>query len=77
MCPGSSRESTKSYRRRTLRLALLAPDIVGAILTAGRNRWKEALDAGMAPRVVLRATHEEALDYLALADLKMHALDLA
>jgi uncharacterized protein (DUF2237 family) len=41
------------------------------------TRWKEALDAGMAPRVVLRATHEEALDYLALADLKMHALDLA
>jgi uncharacterized protein len=24
------------------------------------TRWKEALDAGMAPRVVLRATHEEA-----------------
>jgi uncharacterized protein len=40
-------------------------------------RWKKALDAGMAPRVVLRATHEEALDYVSLADLKMYALDLA
>jgi uncharacterized protein len=201
LCPGSRRESTKSYRRRTLPLALLAPDIVGAILTGrteqtmmleqlerplamswdhqrsllsaastpitgtmqctegltmpeDRNvlgekldtcsirpmtgfyrtgccetgaedvgahvvcvevtreflafsrtrgndlstpvpemgfpglkpgdrwclcaaRWKEALDAGMAPRVVLRATHEEALDYLVLADLRRHALDLA
>ena len=34
------------------------------------TRWKEALDADMAPRVVLRATHEEALEYLSLADLK-------
>jgi hypothetical protein len=41
------------------------------------TRWKEALDAGMAPRVVLRATHEEALRYVSLADLKGHALDLA
>jgi uncharacterized protein len=41
------------------------------------TRWEEALDAGVAPRVVLRATHEEALDYLSLADLKTYALDLA
>jgi uncharacterized protein len=40
-------------------------------------RWQEALDAGAAPRVVLRATHEEALDYCALDDLKRHAIDLA
>jgi hypothetical protein len=26
------------------------------------TRWQEALDAGMAPRVVLRATHADALD---------------
>jgi uncharacterized protein len=37
---------------------------------------EEALDADMAPRVVLRATHEEALEYMSLADLKTHALDL-
>jgi uncharacterized protein (DUF2237 family) len=40
-------------------------------------RWQEALDAGAAPRVVLRATHEGALDFCALADLKRHAIDLA
>jgi uncharacterized protein (DUF2237 family) len=39
-------------------------------------RWQEALEAGMAPRVVLRATHEGALAYCALADLKRHAVDL-
>jgi uncharacterized protein (DUF2237 family) len=39
-------------------------------------RWQEALDANKAPRVVLRATHEGALNYCALADLKMHAIDL-
>jgi uncharacterized protein len=40
-------------------------------------RWQEAFEAGQAPRVVLRATHEGALDYCALADLKRHAVDLA
>jgi uncharacterized protein (DUF2237 family) len=39
-------------------------------------RWKEALDAGVAPPVVLAATHETALDFVALEDLKRHALDL-
>jgi hypothetical protein len=40
-------------------------------------RWQEALDADSAPRVVLRATHEGALDYCALADLKRYAIDLS
>jgi hypothetical protein len=40
-------------------------------------RWQEALEAGHAPRVVLQATHEGALDYCALADLKRFAVDLA
>jgi uncharacterized protein len=40
-------------------------------------RWQEALDANQAPRVVLRATHEGALTYCALADLKRLAVDLA
>jgi uncharacterized protein (DUF2237 family) len=40
-------------------------------------RWQEALDAGAAPRVVLRATHERALDVVSLADLKSHAFDLS
>jgi len=40
-------------------------------------RWQEALEAGSAPRVVLRATHEGALDYCSLADLKRYAIDLS
>jgi uncharacterized protein (DUF2237 family) len=38
-------------------------------------RWREALEAGRAPRVVLRATHERALEVIALADLKPFAVD--
>ncbi|MFO1100604.1 MAG: DUF2237 domain-containing protein [Xanthobacteraceae bacterium] len=40
-------------------------------------RWQEALEAGQAPRVVLRATHEGALGYCSFADLKRFAIDLA
>ncbi len=40
-------------------------------------RWQEALEAGQAPRVVLRATHEAALEYCSFADLKRFAVDLA
>ncbi|MGE5203725.1 MAG: DUF2237 family protein [Acidobacteriota bacterium] len=40
-------------------------------------RWQEALEARSAPRVVLRATHEGALEYCTLADLKRYAIDLA
>jgi len=40
------------------------------------GRWREALDAGIAPPVVLSATHEEALAVVALDDLKQHAIDL-
>ena len=40
-------------------------------------RWQEAFEANQAPRVVLRATHEAALAYCSLADLKRFAVDLA
>lgn len=40
-------------------------------------RWREALEAGVAPPVVLLATHAEALEFVSLADLKRHAIDLA
>jgi uncharacterized protein (DUF2237 family) len=39
-------------------------------------RWREALDAGAAPPVVLASTHEEALAVVSLKDLKRHAIDL-
>ncbi len=37
-------------------------------------RWKEALDAGVAPPVRLEACHENALQFTSLADLQAHAL---
>jgi uncharacterized protein len=40
-------------------------------------RWLEAFEAGAMPRVVLQATHEGALAYCALEDLKRYAMDLS
>lgn len=37
-------------------------------------RWLEAAEDGVAPPVVLEATHERALRAIALADLEYHAL---
>ena len=36
-------------------------------------RWREALHAGVAPPVVLESTHERALDYVTLEQLRAHA----
>ncbi|MBM3643945.1 MAG: DUF2237 domain-containing protein [Alphaproteobacteria bacterium] len=36
-------------------------------------RWKEALEAGRAPQVVLEATHAVTLQIVSLADLKRYA----
>ena len=41
------------------------------------ERWREAHEAGLAPRVVLTATGEAALRYVALDDLKLKSLDLS
>ncbi len=38
--------------------------------------WREAFEAGVAPPVVLAATHEETLAMIPLDALKQHALDL-
>jgi uncharacterized protein (DUF2237 family) len=38
-------------------------------------KWKEALDAGVAPPVVLEATHEETLAITPLGVLKDYAVD--
>lgn len=37
------------------------------------SRWKQAFDAGVAPRVLLTACHEKALDVVTLAQLQSHA----
>jgi uncharacterized protein (DUF2237 family) len=39
------------------------------------SRWKEALDDGVAPKVVLSAAHASTLEYASLDELKQHAAD--
>tara|TARA_B100000900_G_scaffold348344_1_gene314042 strand:- start:62 stop:454 length:393 start_codon:yes stop_codon:yes gene_type:complete len=36
-------------------------------------RWKEAFDAGKAPKVILEATHDKALNYVTIEQLISHA----
>jgi uncharacterized protein (DUF2237 family) len=36
-------------------------------------RWQEAFEAGMAPEVILEATHARALEWVNLDDLRRHA----
>ncbi len=40
------------------------------------ERWKEALEAGAAPAIVLGATHISALEFVDLEDLQAHAIDV-
>jgi len=59
-------------------LTQAAPGFVG--LTAGDrwclcvSRWVEALEAGVAPPVVLEATHMSALEFVELEVLREHAV---
>lgn len=39
------------------------------------SRWQEALEAGVAPPVILAATHASALEYISLDDLKRHGIE--
>jgi uncharacterized protein (DUF2237 family) len=39
------------------------------------TRWKEAMEAGAAPSVVLAATHISALEFVSLEELAEHAVD--
>ena len=38
-------------------------------------RYRQALDAGMAPKVVLEATHESTLEFVSIEELKENAAD--
>lgn len=40
-------------------------------------RYAEALEAGLAPRVFLRSTHQNALEYVSFASLVEKALDIS
>lgn len=41
------------------------------------SRYKQALEAGVAPPVILSATHEKSLEYVDLETLKSFAIDLS
>ena len=51
-------------------------------LMAGDNwclcvtRWKEALEAGCAPKVRVKSTHISAIEFVSLEELKAHATDI-
>ena len=83
VCARMTREFLEFSRKRGNDLTTPVPESGFPGLKPGDRwclcvgRWKEALDAGAAPPVVLAATHEEALTVVALEDLKRHALDLS
>jgi uncharacterized protein (DUF2237 family) len=83
VCAKMTREFLEFSRHRGNDLTTPAPEAGFPGLKPGdrwclcAGRWKEALDAGVAPPVVLTATHEEALAVVSLADLKRHAIDLS
>jgi uncharacterized protein (DUF2237 family) len=83
VCALMTREFLEFSRVRGNDLSTPMPDLGFPGLKPGDRwclcaaRWKEALDAGMAPRVVLTATHEATLELVALDDLKRHAIDLS
>ncbi|TAN54022.1 MAG: DUF2237 family protein, partial [Betaproteobacteria bacterium] len=83
ICARMTREFLEFSKRRGNDLTLPVPETGFKGLRPGDRwclcaaRWREALDAGVAPPVVLAATHEEALAVVALADLKRHAIDLS
>jgi uncharacterized protein (DUF2237 family) len=83
VCIVTTDEFLKFSKLRGNDLSTPMPDFGFPGLKAGDRwclcapRWQEAFEANQAPRVVLRATHEGALSFCSLADLKSHAIDLA
>jgi len=83
ICARMTREFLKFSKNRGNDLSTPSPEAGFPGLKPGdrwclcAGRWKEALDAGVAPPVVLAATHEEALAVVSLADLKRYAIDIS
>ena len=67
-------QSSKQELTQSLEYQTAISEVLSVI---SAERWQEALAAGVAPRVVLAATHEATLEIAELKDLKRHALDLA
>lgn len=81
VCARMTREFLDFERAHGNDLSTAAPDAQFPGLQPGdrwcvcAGRWREAFDAGVAPPVVLAATHEETLAMIPLDDLLAHALD--
>jgi uncharacterized protein (DUF2237 family) len=39
------------------------------------SRWQEAHQAGVAPQIILEATHMSTIEFVSLAELKQHAIE--
>lgn len=82
VCARMTREFLAFERERGNDLVTPVPEAGFPGLKAGDRwcvcaaRWRAAFEAGIAPPVVLAATHEETLAVIPLDDLRRHALDL-
>ena len=83
VCAKMTREFLTFSKRRGNDLGTPMPEVNFPGLQPGdrwclcAGRWKEALDAGVAPPVILQATHEETLAIVPLEVLKEHAIDIS
>jgi len=83
VCASMTREFLAFSKKSGNDLSTPVPDAGFPGLKAGdrwclcAGRWKEALDAGVAPPVFLQATHEEALAVVPLDVLKRYAIDIS
>jgi len=82
VCARMTKEFLKFSKTRGNDLSTPAPQLGFPGLMPGDRwclcaaRWKEAFDAGVAPPIILTSTHEAALEYVSLEDMKKHALDI-
>lgn len=78
VCVEASREFLEFSRARGNDLSTPRPEYEFPGLRAGDRwclcvtRWQEALEAGLAPRVVLEACHISALEFVSLEELQAH-----
>jgi len=83
VCVKVTKEFLEFSKKRGNDLATTRPEFGFRGLKAGdrwcvcAGRWKEAFDAGVAPRVYLHATHIETLAIIPMRDLEKHAVDAA
>jgi uncharacterized protein (DUF2237 family) len=81
VCVEVTGEFLEFSRLRGNDLSTPAPEYEFPGLAAGDRwclcvtRWREALQAGMAPRVHLAASHISVLEFVDLEELQEHALD--